>query len=201
LARQKQATLIDQRLLKALAHPTRQFILHVLSEGPSSPIRIKRRMQNVSLNLVSHHIKVLRELGCVELIDTVQRRGATEHIYRATSRSMFTVEEWEQLGPKDRYPITADILRMVSEDTSRSLTEGGFDERTDNHVSRSPIELDEEGWSEVVQTLGRALDEVLEAHGRSAERARVSSEKLINARVVIMQFLIGRENPPETEDA
>ncbi len=201
MGRQKQAALVDQRLLKALSHPTRQFILHVLSEGPSSPVRIKRRMQNISLNLVSHHIKVLKELGCVELVDTVQRRGATEHIYRATSRSMFSVEEWEQLEAKDRYPITADILRLVSEDTSRSLTEGGFDERTDNHVSRSPIELDEEGWTEVVETLGQALDEVLEAHVRSAERARVSGETLINARVVIMQFLIGRENPQEVEDA
>jgi DNA-binding transcriptional ArsR family regulator len=193
--------MVDQRLLKAMAHPTRQFILNVLSEGTSSPVRIQRRMKNVSLNLVSHHIKVLKDLGCVELVDTVQRRGATEHIYRATSRTMFSAEEWGQLEAKDRFPITADILRVVSEDASRSLVEGGFDERVDNHLSRSPIELDEEGWSEVVQTLERALEEVLEAHGRSAERAQKSGEKLLNARVVIMQFLIGRENPQEEDDA
>ena len=193
MAKQQQPALIDQRLLKALAHPTRQFILHVLSEGPSSPVRIQRRMDNVSLNLVSHHIKVLRELGCVELVDTVQRRGATEHIYRATSRVMFDSDEWSQLDAKDRVPLTADILRMVSEDTTRSMVEGKMDERTDNHISRSPIELDEEGWSEVVGTLQAALDEVLEAHARSAQRAQVSGEKLMTARVVIMQYLIGRD--------
>jgi DNA-binding transcriptional ArsR family regulator len=189
----KQPALIDQRLLKAMAHPTRQFILHVLSEGPSSPVRIQRRMDDdVSLNLVSHHIKVLRELGCVELIDTVQRRGATEHIYRATARTMFTAEEWEQLEVKDRFPLTADILRMISEDTSRSMVEGRIEERTDNHISRSPIELDEEGWSEVVGSLKRTLDEVLDAHSRSAERSQQSGEPLMSARVVLMQFLIGR---------
>lgn len=189
----KQPALIDRRLLKAMAHSTRQFILHVLSEGPSSPVRIQRRMgDDISLNLVSHHIKVLRELGCVELVDTVQRRGATEHIYRATARTMFTAEEWEQLEAKDRFPLTADILRMISEDTSRSMVEGRIEERTDNHISRSPIELDEEGWSEVVGSLKRTLDEVLDAHARSAERSQQSGEPLMSARVVLMQFLIGR---------
>jgi DNA-binding transcriptional ArsR family regulator len=156
-------------------------------------------MEGVSLNLVSHHIKVLKELGCIELIDTAQRRGATEHIYRVTSRTMFSAEEWEQLDSKDRYPITADILRLISEDTNRSLSEGGFDERTDNHLSRSPVELDEEGWSEVVQVLEGALEGVLDAHARSAERAQASGERLLNTRVAIMQFLIGRDGPVKDE--
>jgi len=63
-----QPALIDRRLLKALSHPTRQHILDMLGEGPSSPVRLMRRMDNISLNLVSHHIKVLKELGCVELV-------------------------------------------------------------------------------------------------------------------------------------
>lgn len=200
-AQKQQPALIDQRLLKAMAHPTRQFILHVLSEGPSSPVRIQRRMEDVSLNLVSHHIKVLRDLGCVELVDTVQRRGATEHIYRATARVMFSDEEWEQLDAKDRFPLTADILRMISEDVGRSMLEGKIEERVDNHISRSPIELDEEGWSEVVGALKRALDEVLGAHVRSAERSQLSGEPLMAARVMIMQFLIGRGawDPPPAD--
>ena len=33
MATKTQPTLVDQRLLKAMAHPTRQFILTVLSEG------------------------------------------------------------------------------------------------------------------------------------------------------------------------
>lgn len=189
-----QPALIDPQLLKAMSHPTRQYILHVLGEGPSSPVRIQRRLGNISLNLVSHHIKVLRELGCIELVDTVPRRGATEHIYRATKRTMFTAEEWAQVDPKDRYPITGDILRMISEDTQRSMVEGKFEELANNHLSRSTLELDSEGWEEVVTALEGALEGVLEAHAKSAERAQVSGEELMNARVVIMQFLIGRED-------
>jgi DNA-binding transcriptional ArsR family regulator len=201
LARQA-PTLVDPRLLKALAHPIRVHILDILSEGPSSPVRMMRRMENVSLNLVSHHVKVLRDLGCIELIGTVRKRGAREHIYRTKERQFFSAEEWEAVEPKNRQPITSIILRMISEDTGRSLSEGKFDELPDNHLSRSPIELDQEGWSEVVSTLARALDEVLEAHAKSAERVYESGEELMVARVVMMQFLIGREDPRErSEDA
>jgi DNA-binding transcriptional ArsR family regulator len=189
--------LVDPRLLKALAHPTRVHILDILSEGPSSPVRMMRRMENISLNLVCHHVKVLRELGCIELIDTVHKRGAREHLYRTKERQFFTAEEWEAIEPKSRQPITSILLRMISEDTGRSLAEGKFDELPDNHLSRAPIELDREGWSEVVASLARTLDEVLEAHAKSAERAYESGEELMVARVVMMQFLIGREDPRE----
>jgi len=184
-------------LLKALAHPTRQLILEILNQGTSSPIRITRQLEGVSLNLVSHHIKVLRELGCIELVETMKKRGATEHIYRATKRTMFSAEEWEAVDPAKRPPLTANILRAISEDTGRAFAEGRMDEMPDNHLSRSPLELDEEGWAEVVDTLGRALDEILEANAKSAERARVSGEDLQASRVMIMQFPIGPRSPGE----
>lgn len=199
--RQAPPNLVDPRLLKALTHPTRVHILDILSEGPSSPVRMQRRMENISLNLVCHHVNVLRDLGCIELVETVAKQGGKEHIYRAKERQFFSDEEWEAVDPKYRQPITSIILRMISEDTGRALSEGKFDERVDNHLSRSPIELDEEGWSEVVESLTRTLDEVLEAHAKSKERAYESGEELMNARVVIMQYLIGRVDPRERESA
>lgn len=196
---QTQPAVIDPRLLKALAHPTRQLILEILNQGPSSPIRITRQIENVSLNLLSHHIKVLRELGCIELVETVKKRGATEHIYRATKRTMFTAEEWEMVEPSRRPPLTANILRAISEDCGRAFLENKFDEASDNHLSRSPLELDQEGWTEVVDTLGRALDEILEANAKSAERARESGEELKPSRVMIMQFPIGPRGSSEDD--
>lgn len=199
--RQAPPNLVDPRLLKALTHPTRVHILDILSEGPSSPVRMQRRMENISLNLVCHHVNVLRDLGCIELVETVSKQGGKEHIYRAKERQFFSDEEWEAVDPKFRQPITSIILRMISEDTGRALSEGKFDERVDNHLSRCPIELDEEGWSEVVESLTRTLDEVLEAHAKSKERAYESGEELMNARVVIMQYLIGRVDPRERDSA
>ncbi|HEX7277998.1 MAG TPA: winged helix-turn-helix domain-containing protein [Solirubrobacterales bacterium] len=185
--------LLDQRLTKALMHPTRVEILGILSEGPSSPSKIAKRLDNVSLNLTSHHIKVLRELGCVELVREVTHGGRTEHIYRATKRYYLTDEEWEEVEPQARQPITVGILRMISEDVGKSLVAGKFDELPDNHLSRSVLDVDQEGWREIVSILNRALDEVLEANARSAERARVSDEDLQKVRVVMMQFLMDPE--------
>jgi DNA-binding transcriptional ArsR family regulator len=185
--------LVDQRLVKALAHPTRVHILNILNDGPSSPSRIARRLENLSLNLVSHHTKVLKDLDCVELIETRTERGWTEHMYRATKRQFFKAEEWEGVEPKARQPITVSILQMISEDVGRSLVKGKFDERADNHLSRSPVNLDEEGWSELVQILARTLDEILETHKRSEERSYLTGEDLMKVRVVMMQFLL----PPE----
>lgn len=185
--------LVDRRLTKALAHPTRVHILNILNDGPSSPSKIAKRLDNVSLNLTSHHIKVLRELGCIELVKEVTHGGRTEHIYRATKRQFFTAEEWEEVEPEARQPITVGILRMVSEDIGRSLATGKFDELPDNHLSRSPLDVDREGWGEIVAILERTLGEVLEVNARSAERARLSGEELMKIRVVMMQFLLGSE--------
>lgn len=199
LATQARPHLIDERLLKAQSHPIRAHILNILSEGPSSPARMHRRMENVSLNLVCHHVKVLRSVGLIELVDIKHHGGRKEHIYRATRRQYFDLEEWLRVDPKFRQPIITTILSQISEDTGRAMVEGKFSELADSHLSRSPIELDQAGWLEVVEVLESALNGVLEAHARSVERSQHSGERLMEARVVMMQFPIGREDPRERE--
>lgn len=190
-------TLIDERVLKAQSHPIRAQILNILSEGPNSPSRMQRRMEGVSLSLVCHHVKVLRRVDLIELVDLKRHGGRKEHFYRATRRQFFTAEEWEAVDARFKDPVIGGILRQISDDTGRAAAEGKFSEIPDSHLSRSPIELDATGWTEVTDALAEVLDKILEAHGRSRERARVSGEALMVARVVIMQFPIGREDPRE----
>lgn len=193
-------TLIDPRILKAQSHPIRAHILNILSEGPNSPSQMQRRMENVSLELVCHHVKVLRTVGLIELVRIKEHGGRKEHIYRATKRQYFSLEEWLAVDPKLRDPLIGTILRQISDDTGRAAAEGRFSEFPDSHLSRSPIELDARGWIEVVEALEVALKRILEAHAQSKERARVSREALIVARVVMMQFPIGPEDPREREE-
>jgi DNA-binding transcriptional ArsR family regulator len=193
-------TLIDPRIIKAQSHPIRAHILNILSEGTNSPSRMHRRMENVSLPLVCHHIKVLRNTGLIELVEIKLRGGRKEHIYRAAKRQFFSLEEWLAVDPRFRDPLIGTILRQISDDTGRAAAEGRFSEFPDSHLSRSPIELDAQGWKEVVEGLEVALESALEAHARSKERAQVSGEALMAARVVMMQFPIGREDPREREE-
>jgi DNA-binding transcriptional ArsR family regulator len=177
-------------MIKALAHPTRVDILNILGEGPSSPSRIARQLDNVSLNLTAHHIKVLRELDCVELEEEVRHGGRTEHVYRLSKRPFFTAEEWERVDPRDGQPITLQLLRVISEEVQGALLSGGFD-GPDRHMSRTPLAVDEQGWGEVVEILKRTLYELLEVGDRAEERAKLSGDDLKKVRVVIMQFLAG----------
>jgi DNA-binding transcriptional ArsR family regulator len=191
--------LIDPRILKAQSHPIRAEILNILSEGPNSPSRMHRRMEAGSLQVVCHHIKILREVELIELVRIREHGGRKEHIYSAIKRQYFNRDEWLAVDPKFRDPLIGTILRQISDDTGRAAAEGRFSEFPDSHLSRSPIELDAEGWMEVVDALEVALERILEAHARSKERARISGEALMVARVVIMQFPIGRADPRESE--
>jgi DNA-binding transcriptional ArsR family regulator len=191
LAKQR-PNLIDPRLAQALQHPIRIEILSILRDAPSSPTRIQRQLENVSLNLVAHHMKVLKELGLVELVETVSKRGAKEHIYRATRSPVITDKAWDELAPKMRLPITATILRLISSDLAQSIGTGLFDESPDVHLSRSPLKLDQEGWSEVVALLAQTLDEVTEIGSRSSERLKASDEASTTVTIAIMQLTTGK---------
>jgi DNA-binding transcriptional ArsR family regulator len=194
--------LIDDRVLKAQSHPIRAHILNILSEGPNSPSRMHRRMADeASLEQVCHHVKVLKKADLIELIDVRYHGGREEHIYRAIERQFFDLEEWLAIDPKLRSPIVTTILRQILEDFSRGAAEGKFTLLPDSHLSRSPLKLDQAGWQEVVDVLEVALDGVLAAHDRSAERTQETGEQLLPARVVIMQFPIGPEDPRERDDA
>jgi len=74
---------IDPRLAKALSRPLRANALVLIGEGVNSPKLIAAKL-GLDLRTVAYHVRVLRNLGCVELVETRPRRGATEHVYRLT---------------------------------------------------------------------------------------------------------------------
>jgi predicted transcriptional regulator len=81
------AVSIDQRLAKALSHSVRAQALALIAEGAASPKQIAERL-DTDLRGVAYHVRVLLRLGCIELVETQQRRGAVEHIYEATERAL-----------------------------------------------------------------------------------------------------------------
>lgn len=73
---------IDERLVRALSHPLRVKILEILSERVASPNDLAEEL-GVDLTHVAYHTRTLDRCGCLELVDTAKRRGATEHFYKA----------------------------------------------------------------------------------------------------------------------
>lgn len=78
---------IDQRLAKALSSSLRAEALALIAEGVDSPKLIAEKL-GLDVRNVAYHVRVLRNLGCIELAKTRPRRGTVEHVYRLTERSL-----------------------------------------------------------------------------------------------------------------
>src|SRR3954447_11926055 len=77
---------LDERLAKALSHPLRQRILQRLNDGGvKSPNELSRELGD-PLGNVSYHVRILRELDCVELVRPGRRRAALDHSSRPTAQ-------------------------------------------------------------------------------------------------------------------
>jgi DNA-binding transcriptional ArsR family regulator len=187
--------LVDPRLAKALSHPMRARILTILNERVASPNEIAE-MIDERLPNVSYHVRALLELGCIELVSTAQRRGAIEHYYRALTRPFFTARDWKRLPRSARTTVTDVTLQMIWDETAEAVKSSTFDSRLDRHLSRSPLELDEQGWSEIADLLRKTLDEAQSIGAKSAKRLEKADDERIPTLLVMMQFESKASNGP-----
>ena len=178
---------ITQQLAKALAHPLRVKILTSLHKGVSSPNQLSQELDE-PLGNVSYHVKTLLEYDCVELVKTEPRRGAVEHFYRATERTFFSDSDWEKIPPSARRGITGGILEAIGQDSTAALVAGSIDARTDSHVSRTPLTLDEQGWSDVTALLSETLERALEIQEEAADRLSDGKDGGISTKLAVLHF-------------
>ncbi len=158
----------DKTVCHALQHPIRVRILEVLCEANLSPIQfIKRGMvppgvtfasEQNALSHIAYHFLTLRKADCIELVDTHQRRGATEHVYRSKARAFHTDEEWEQMTFDQRQAISRSTLQMLVARADGAILAGTFDKRRDRHLSWLAIPLDEDGWDELRELQAETLE-------------------------------------------
>ena len=187
--------LVDPRIAKALSHPMRARILTILNERVASPNEIADEIDERLPN-VSYHVRALLDLGCIELVDTAQRRGAIEHYYRAVVRPFFSDSDWKRIPRSGRQAISDSILQIIWEDVSDSIKAGTFEARTDRHLTHSRMVLDEEGWSELTKYLSGVLAEVEKIESHSKARLKKSADgAAIPTTFALMHF----ESPPREQ--
>jgi DNA-binding transcriptional ArsR family regulator len=189
------AGLVDPRLAKALSHPMRARILTILNERVASPNEIAEIIDERLPN-VSYHVRALLELDCIELVSTAQRRGAIEHYYRAVTRPFFSDRDWKRIPKSGRQAVTDVALQIVWQEVADAIKEGTFEERSDRHLSRAPLALDDQGWGELRDLLRNTLSQAESIGSKSAKRLAKSDEEGIQTRLVMMQF--EATGPPES---
>lgn len=185
--KKKKETGVDQRLVKALAHPLRVEILTILNERMASPNELSKELEE-GLSQVSYHVKVLKDFECIEMVKTEPRRGAVEHYYRATSRAYLTDRDWQSLPDSIKPGMSASGLKMIIDDVVGAINAGSFNAREDVHMSWTPGVVDEQGWNEAVDLVNETLEKVLDIHAASAKRLAKSGEDGIPVTAVLMNF-------------
>lgn len=178
---------VDQRLVKALAHPLRVQILTILNERMASPNELSKELDE-GLSQVSYHVKVLKDFECIEMVKTEPRRGAVEHYYRATARAFLTDSDWQTLPDSVKPGVSGSVIKMIVEDVVGALDGGTFDARDDRHLSWTPGVVDEQGWSESTELVAETLNRMIKIQADSAKRLAKSKEDGIPATAVFMNF-------------
>lgn len=178
---------VEQIVAKAFAHPLRVQILIILNERVASPNMLAQQLGE-SLNLVAYHVRVLEKYDCIELVDTKQRRGATEHFYRAIRRQLLSDDQWAKMPASLRPGMAAAILKSIFEDIETASKGGTLDQVDDAHVSRTPMVLDQQGWSDVSDLLNGALSRLLEIQAEASQRIADGSEEGVLAKVHLLHF-------------
>ena len=174
-------------LVKALNHPVRVKALTILTERTASPKEISEEI-DAPLSNVSYHVRVLEELGLIEIMEEESVRGSVAHFYKAVGRPMIDNPEWEKLDANVRTAFSGYVIETLMGDAAKSLAAGAFDRREDRHLSRTPLLLDLKAWRKVSAIQAKALDAILKEQAAAAVRLSSSGEKGIEAIVGLMLF-------------
>jgi DNA-binding transcriptional ArsR family regulator len=159
----------DSTLLKALAHPVRARALTVLNQRVASPSELAAEQGEV-VGYVAYHVRVLHELGLIELVETQQVRGATEHFYRGAVKPYLSDDFWARLPEDARNGISVAGLNVLNTAIKEAFEAGTFDARTDRHLSNITLELDEAGWQEANALLNSCLEGLMRIGADSESR-------------------------------
>jgi DNA-binding transcriptional ArsR family regulator len=179
---------LDEGLIKALAHPLRWRIVESLVErGEASPVELARLLDQ-PLATVSHHVRVLRDLGSIQLTRTEQRRGALEHYYRAVMPAFFDDEQWKLIPTTLRRGLAGQVFRQVFSEAATAGGVGAFD-AVGAHLDRMLVELDHQAWQDVSQALLDLLRRIQAIQGESDAR-RGEDTPVRVSEVVLMHFEI-----------
>jgi predicted transcriptional regulator len=168
-----------RKMLRAGWHPIQIRALTILTERVASPkeIAVALRLTSAKAGYVSYHVKELLTRGLIELVRTEPRRGANEHFYRAAKPLIVMDDEAERMSFEERLAFSCWIICCINGDFAMAVETGTIDTRIDRHLSRFPLELDEEGYLDLVSEHNDLFYRTLEIASESTERMEESAEE------------------------
>jgi DNA-binding transcriptional ArsR family regulator len=189
MATQDKKSLINPLLVRALGHPLRVVLLNALTEQTLSPNQLKSIVDE-HLGHVSYHVRVLEKCDAVELVDLKQRRGATEHFFRATPRAFLGSPDWRRVPKVFRRAVSGASLHTFMDKAIKALEKGKLD-ADDAAVTWMPLAVDTKGRQEVADICQAATDDLLAIQKKNRRRLARSKTEATTYIVGVMGFEAG----------
>jgi DNA-binding transcriptional ArsR family regulator len=165
-----------ESLAAIVSHPLRRRLWYAMTEDPISPSELADQLHE-PVNDVAYHVRVLRDMGVIELAGTRPVRGATQHFYRLLRRSHLSNADVEKMTPEDKVADATNILQLEFAEAATSLEAGKLVERPEHYLFRMPVTLDEEGWQEFHTIFAEAAERLYAAEARCVDRRREKGEE------------------------
>ena len=185
---------VDVDVVKAIGHPLRMQLLTRLNERVASPVELARELGE-SVQLVSYHVRILRDLGFVELVSTTPRRGAIEHHYRAIRRALFTDADFEALPANARSNLSGSVLEEMFRHAADAIQAGMFEGDAKTNLTVAKHTLDEEAW----EKLAAKVAEVWEYANELEAEALVRIQKGAEGFTGVLNVLLYPAAPPDAK--
>lgn len=194
LANRDEETGSEKWIQRFGADPARISALTLLNERSAGAGEVAHGL-GLSREEATQHLERMHDLGLIEVVGETRYSGKVEPCYRATEWVRWSDEETASFSLPERQRLLAWIVSTVRADVDEALVSGNFAARENAHASRIVLQVDEQGWDELVRIHVDALDAILDIQATSAERLDEAKATGISA----LSAVFCTELPPRGE--
>lgn len=109
---------VDQRLFRAVAHPSRIAILEALIDSEELSLSQVSERLGVRAANVNYHLSVLMASGAIERVAAAAHPEATEQLFRLSLLSLIGDQNWREISVSLQEDVSSALLRSVMERTA-----------------------------------------------------------------------------------
>jgi hypothetical protein len=199
--------------LDVLRHPVRVRIVEACTDwGQLSPAEIvslglcadiesiRTKTPKQALANISYHCRKLEEFDFLTLVKERPVRGATEHFYEANIEAVFEDEEWSGMSEGERRDISRVVWQRLIAQVEGSMHQHTFDARTDRWLAWGPLELDEQGWEELMDEISETYVGINAIKRQAEARLAASGEVPMRATYALFGFESPRSRPTKPSE-
>lgn len=185
---------VEERVVFALSHRTRLYVLTLLNEGSYTVDELARLIGEEREN-VKYHIKELMDAGAIELAKAEPVRNTQKHYYRAVEMPTYSEEEMEAMPADERQAVIGLTIQCLAAEVLASFWAGKMERDPDLWLGWRWFNLDAQGREELAEEQMRWWERVQEIEAEATNRRASSGEEAQSVVAALMSFPRERTAP------